>query len=235
MLDYILGMGVQPQGAFSIFYNGVQLDYGFPLGFTGTYIPKLSDAIVVPTGALLTRFNDPSIYTTGNIYATTLSAGLNWFEISGLPAKTTSVRKYEMWGYSDDPFSGEKGIRLLFNHTDSNNYWEWTVYAYGGTGALRGYFGQVSGGGFNFRGSTANMAALQAPIHWNTSVYDLGDTVSGALMGWEADTTNEVGAQMTTYTPGTTRADKNSTTIRIANAGGGGGFIRLRGIRISDI
>lgn len=214
-------------------FNGVVFDYSFPLGLSGTYVPKKADTLVCASGIALNTGSPVTITTAGVAYLSSVNFG-SMYDLSSVPAKATSIRLYEVWGTMLDPVVTEAGIQMLFNYVDGNNYFEMRFLWYSGN--YRMYLGRIVGGSFSFFGSTPDLGIPGAPGNWYCALYDTGDRLYFGAHAFETDTTTDVGAEFLTVTE-VSRPGKTATRtfLRDGSITVTPGNLRVRGFRITDL
>lgn len=215
-------------------YNRVVFDYSFPVGIAGAYTPIKADTIVCPSGVTLSAGSNVILDADGNAHSTVNFQKL--YDINNVAAKTTSIRKYEMWGTTNGAYLVEGGVGVLFNYVDANNYWEWRTYAFS-SGEYRTFLRKYVSGTGTFTGTAVNLpAAVQTPLLWYASVYDLGDRLHYTMEGFETDTTGDIGTQSNSYNE-TNRPHKTATRTFVTERSitVTPGHMIIRGFRITDL
>jgi hypothetical protein len=215
-------------------YNGVLLDYSFPLGQTGSYTPSSSDALVLEQTGTLSYDGAWDIETEGYVDKTDAS-DTSIVAITGMPAKTTSARKYEMWGKILATPTDNTGVYIQINRADGSNRWfgylawqtgsnRWVVYIAEQTTAL----------GWNARGTSVYMNGADLPIDFHLIFTDRGDTVTLSASAFETDTTTDNEAVGTDYYTAS-RSNKTVETAYFTAMAGVSGLAKIKGCKVTDI
>jgi hypothetical protein len=152
------------------------------------------------------------------------------------PAKTTSIRKYEMWGKCpNNPTSGDFGVRIIFNWIDINNYWQVYFLWSSGSGVYYARLDEVTGGSSTTRVPNQFFSsAVDSPFYWHMTVYDLGDGVIFYITGFEEDDPTNEETVKGAYTVGS-RPHKTATETTFGVANDPEDQWLFRGCRISDV
>jgi len=212
-------------------YNNVIFDYTFPPGLSGTYVPKVADMLVKDSAISFGTGGTLTIDSVGGLLGdVSYRAGCI---ANSVPAKVTSVRKYEMWGdVTSSSTANELGAQMVINNVDGNNLFAIQLFwATAGYYWLNGY--EIASGVGNSRFGVAFGGGLAAPTKWKITAYDAGDTILAAAELYETDSTTEVEAQTGVYYV-SNRPNKTQQNFYYGWRDQATQF-KIRGFRVSDI